>query len=194
MKFINVIFAAFSAAFAGDWTSFGELLRVAWDMAWKFIITSLLNAGDMIIRGMGLLIANIIRVIRTTDWVSVGKNIMLGIGNGIVSMSGWLADQARAAANAALQAAKGFLGIHSESKEFGKLGKFAAMGFGLQFQRSMAGYRPEMAMSMSVPMASVPTPEANGISSDDIRGMQPEPINYPKLARAMRDAFMREMQ
>ena len=88
------------------------------------------------------------------------------------------------------------MGIHSESKKFGELGKFAAMGFGMQFQRSMEGYQQDMAMSMSVPMAnvSVATPMGGGITSDDLQGMKPEPINYPKLARAMRDAFLRETQ
>ena len=191
---IRKIFDAFKAAFNGDWTAFGELLREAWDMYWTLIVKTVGELWSKVGPALKTMADNIINFFKNVDWKNLGMNIIIGIGNGIASMGNWLADKARAAAQAALAAAKGFLGIRSPSKAFAELGKFSAMGFGLQFEKSMAGFAPQMAMSMSVPAASVATPAGNGISSADLRGMKPEPINYPKLARSMRDAFLKETQ
>lgn len=52
------------------------------------------------------------------DWLSIGGNIIQGIGNGIRNGVGAIADAARSAAASALDAAKRFLGISSPSKRF----------------------------------------------------------------------------
>lgn len=52
------------------------------------------------------------------DWLSIGGNIIKGIGDGIRNGVGAIADAARSAASAALDAAKRFLGISSPSKRF----------------------------------------------------------------------------
>lgn len=188
---IKTVFAAFKAAFSGDWEEFGRLLRQAWDMAWALIISTLREIGAKV----GPIISDLIQKVKNffanVDWGQLGKNIVLGIGRGLASMGGWIARQARNVASAALAAAKGFLGIHSPSKAFGELGKFSAMGFGMQFQKTMGLMEPQMAMSMSVPQASIATPAGSGISASDFP--QPEKMNYPKMARSMRDAFLKEV-
>jgi len=154
---IKTYFDAFSAAFSGDWHTFGEKLREAWDKAWALIKEVIATLWAVIKPKIANLIANVINFFKNTDWGEVGKNIVRGIGNGLLSMIGWIGEKAYSVAKAALDAAKGFLGIDSPSKAFGELGRFAAMGFGMQFQKSMAGFQPQMAMSMSVPSASVPS-------------------------------------
>jgi len=150
-SFLKSLFQAFSAAFQGDWYAFGEKLREAWDKAWE-LIKIVLGLAWIAIKGiMEKLVTSVISFFKTTDWGQVGRNIITGIGNGIASMGGWLAGRAAAAAKAALDAAKGFLGIHSPSKAFGELGKFSAMGFGLQFEKTMSGFQPAMSFAMAGP-------------------------------------------
>lgn len=55
---------------------------------------------------------------KNQDWLSIGSNIISGIGNGIRNGVGAIADAARSAAASALDAAKRFLGISSPSKRF----------------------------------------------------------------------------
>lgn len=91
----QTIFAAFSAAFQGDWSKFGELLRVAWDNAWKAITTIAQTAIDWL---------------KTQDWGKIGSDILQAIASGLANAGHWLVDAARTAAKAAFDAAMGFFG------------------------------------------------------------------------------------
>lgn len=102
---------AFSLAFQGDWRGFGEALRRIWDQAWTAIKTRIQSA-----------ITNIKNSFRNTDWRSVGRNIIDGIAAGISAAISVIKNAAIRAAKAALDAAKGFLGIDSPSKVFRNVG------------------------------------------------------------------------
>lgn len=113
--FWREIFAAFRAAFEGDWYAFGEHLRAAFDQAWE-------NIKNIARAAIGWF--------RSVDWGEVGRAIISGIADGIRSAAGWLADAARDAARAALEAAKGFLGIRSPSRVFEEeVGKQIVLGW-----------------------------------------------------------------
>lgn len=62
--------------------------------------------------------SSIVSAFKEQDWLSIGANIISGIGNGIKNGVGAIADAARSAAASALDAAKRFLGISSPSKRF----------------------------------------------------------------------------
>lgn len=81
------------------------------------------DLGTMLIKYVGYLLSVIPDVITKvkdkfagTDWAEVGKNIIEGIKNGIVSAAGRLVDAAVQAAKDAVEAVKGWLGIASPSK------------------------------------------------------------------------------
>lgn len=121
MSVFNPLVEAFRAAFAGDWYTFGEKLREAWDAAWKAIGTILSGAWTNLKTIAKNLIDNIINFFTKPpgmSWGDVGLNIIKGIANGIKGAVGWITDAAKSAAKAALNAAKGFLGINSPSKVF----------------------------------------------------------------------------
>ena len=189
-----MIISTFQSALAGDWELFGQKLRALWDIAWGAIKATISNAWTSIKAKAKEIIENLKNFFKNADWKQIGIDIVKGIGNGLAAMNSWIKDKARAVAQAALDAAKGFLGIQSPSKAFGELGKFSAQGFGLAFEKTMGGFQPQISAAMSMPSSSVATPSAGGISASDLQGMQSEPINYPKLARSMRDAFLRETQ
>jgi len=116
---IQSIFAAFKAAFQGDWTAFGEHLRAAWDTIWNLISGRFETAKETlgnIARG----IVDTVRKIFTGefDWGQLGQNIVQGIANGITSAVDWVMAAVRGLGSAAISAIKGFLGIASPSRLF----------------------------------------------------------------------------
>jgi phage-related minor tail protein len=115
---IKALFAAFKAAFNGDWYAFGENLRKIWDNGWNLIVTAFSTIVPLLIEGAQNLITKIIEKFQSIDWGEVGMNIVKGIANGITSAVSFIVDAARSAASAALEAAKGFLGIESPSTLF----------------------------------------------------------------------------
>jgi phage-related protein len=118
VEYIKLLIQAFSYAVSGDWYKFGETLREAWDLIWNAILSILETIWDTIESVISASIQNVISFFKDTDWSQVGQDIINGIINGLENAAGWLADAAQAAAQAALDTAKGFLGIHSPSKKF----------------------------------------------------------------------------
>lgn len=112
-KLVSDVFSAFAKAFKGDWRGFGEDLRKAFDEAWIKIQAIVTTAIDAILK---------------MDWGKIGNDIIQGIANGITAAAHFIADAAMAAAQAAVAAVKGFLGIESPSKVFAGIGKNMMMG------------------------------------------------------------------
>lgn len=137
IAFIKNIMAAFQAAFRGDWYKFGQYLRRAWDQTWKNLKNVVRLAVDWF---------------RSIDWGKVGRSIIRGIANGIRNAATWLVDAVKGAANAALEAAKGFLGIHSPSKVFEELGRNIMTGWarGIQLNAELPVIQVRRAAAESV--------------------------------------------
>ena len=131
---ISGIFKAFKLAFEGDWYGFGETLRETavktWDnikaifvnfkdsllAIWNLVKDDVIRVWDSIRAWFGELPGEIIAFFTDTDWGQVGQNILQGIANGLKAGLDWLRDAARGVAQAALDAMKGLLGIHSPSR------------------------------------------------------------------------------
>jgi hypothetical protein len=146
---IKLIWKAFQAALQGDWYAFGEYLRKAWDNIWNLIKQRFNRAKET----LGNIAKNIVERIKgffEIDWGSLGSNIVKGIANGITSAVGFIKDAAKSAASAALNAAKGFLGIGSPSKLFRDEVGFH-MGTGVQegWEQSLAGVQAGMQSSLN---------------------------------------------
>ena len=107
---IQLIFAAFQAAFQGDWHRFGELLRTAWDNSWTLIKAIFSTAWENIKTGASNGIQAVKDFFTKTDWGQVGKNILEGIAKGLSAAGGLLVTAAQNAATAAMQAIAGFFG------------------------------------------------------------------------------------
>ncbi len=148
-QFIQMIFSAWSSAFAGDWTAFGTKMREAWDFAWGMIISILQTAWKTISTIVSNLVNSVIDFFVSTNWGEVGTNIIRGIAKGITSGISIIKKAALNAAKAALAAAKAFLGISSPSKAFGELGLMSAKGFGGGFEKEMGKFQPGMSIAMA---------------------------------------------
>lgn len=162
LTFITTIVRAWQAAFSGDWRRFGELLRQAWDMVWNLITTVLQTAWQNIKNLFSTEVANIISFFQI-DWGSIGRNIIEGIANGIRNGIGMITDAARDAARAALDAAEGFLGIHSESKVFKmQVGYQMAAGTAGGFKEGLAKFL-QPSFGLLTPSFAASTPTVPGI-------------------------------
>lgn len=100
---VGLLFDAFAAAFAGDWTTFGETLRTAWDTVWKAIEDTASAVFDWFAQ---------------QDWGAIAQGIVDGIISGLETGGAALNQALQDMAANALEAAKAFLGIQSPSKLF----------------------------------------------------------------------------
>lgn len=133
---IRDIFNIFKAIFEGDWRRVGELLRDIWDRTWEMIKTILRESIDAAVD----LLKNLGKRALEIDWLQLGKDIIIGIGQGMIAMTEWLQEQVKGVLRAAVEIAKGFLGIQSPSKVMAdQIGKQMAAGIGVGLQRGIAG-------------------------------------------------------
>ena len=131
---------AFQAAFAGDWETFGAKLREFWEGVWRLIFTAVETA---------------IAWFKAIDWGQVGLDIIKGIANGITAGVSWIVNAARSAAEAAVSAAKGFLGEHSPSTVFMGIGENLMKGFAIGIDQA-AGL-PELAVATATSGLAAPS-------------------------------------
>lgn len=140
---LSATISAVIALIEGDWTGFGESMRSITESLWagiksafdagKIAVVAIFdsiwtalqgsaNAAVSTLRASAANIANAVRDAFSLDWGSVGKSIIDGIAGGLASASGAVAQAARDAALAAIEAARGALGIKSPSKVFAEIG------------------------------------------------------------------------
>jgi hypothetical protein len=116
LTYIKTIVAAWQAAFSGDWYRFGQLLRQAWDMLWKVIAGAVSNAGSAIKAALSTAMTNAMTALKNFNWADAGKNIVLGIRNGILGNVRFAVNAVIAMGEAVMAAIKGFFGIASPAK------------------------------------------------------------------------------
>ena len=190
MSVLQPIFDAFRAAFQGDWYTFGEKIREAWDNLWSLVTGILSTAKEAIGKIVANLIIKTVNFFRDTNWREVGLNIIKGIAKGITNAVSWIRDAAKNAAQAALNAAKGFLGIRSESKLFAGVGQNMMLG--------LAGGIGDFA---KVPVSVTHDVTKNIATTAGREGGGSEQrmdgafgFDYVKLARLLRDAIQRDAE
>ena len=122
---------AILAAMQGDWYTFGENLRLAVQTMWDGIKNVFQQSMQIIVNIFTYLIQQIIDAVRSTDWQALGRSIVDGIKAGVQAAARALADAAIAVVRAALDAARGALGIHSPSREFMQVGLDSMEGLAL---------------------------------------------------------------
>lgn len=145
ITFWKAIFAAFAAAANGDWYAFGENMRVAFDTMLKTIGALIQTSWANIKTAVSALVTNVIEFFKTTNWADVGTNIVKGIANGITAAVGFIKTAAQNAAKAALDAAKGFLGIKSPSTKFkAEVGWQMAAGAALGWEQGLKSLFPDI--------------------------------------------------
>lgn len=176
------LFEAFRMAFEGDWEGFGKKLREIWDETWAKIKEIGTQVWDAIKR-----------FFTETDWGAVGRGILDGIARGIIAGVGKIKDAARNAARAALDAAKGFLGIGSPSKLFMKVGTNMMEGVNLGMKRMAPAVAAATKSALFVPQTPTRGVEAvpSTIAAAGNRGGDVVNINFgTDSVRSDRDIYL----
>lgn len=81
------------------------------------LAAGLIQAIPTIVATIPRLVQTIVNGFGSFDWLSIGKNIIKGIADGLKNAAGMIADAAKDAAKKAFDAAKDFLGISSPAKK-----------------------------------------------------------------------------
>ena len=137
---ITGLWQAFQSAREGDWRGFGEKLRAIWDASWEAVKTVISTVGPQIVSALQGLATDAQAKFTAIDWPAVGRAMVEGIANGIRAGAAWVGDAARGAAQAALDAAKGLLGIHSPSTVMAaEVGVPMAQGLAVGFANGLDG-------------------------------------------------------
>jgi phage-related protein len=127
---IKGIFSAFKSAFEGDWYAFGEKLREVWDKVWDAIKTAVETAWPLIKAAAKKVVDSVISLFKDTDWGSVGKNIIMGIAEGLGKFANFLYKAALGIAKALFDTITGFFDNGSPSKLFEvEVGKNIMLGW-----------------------------------------------------------------
>ena len=71
------------------------------------------------------------------DIIEVGKNIVMGLWEGIKAMASWIGDKVSGFVGGLVDGVKGVLGIHSPSRVFAGIGQNMALGLGQGFEKQM---------------------------------------------------------
>ena len=100
------------------------------------LVAGLIEAIPKIIAAMPKIIGAIFNAFAEIDWLELGKNIIVGIAEGILGAIQILVDAAVNAAKAAFEAAKDFLGISSPSKKGMWMGEMLDEGMALGIEKN----------------------------------------------------------
>ena len=100
------------------------------------LVAGLIQAIPQVVAAIPQIIQSIVNTFGSYDWLSIGRNIIQGIANGISNAAGIIVDAAKSAAESAFNAAKDFLGINSPAKKGIYLGEMLDAGFALGIDRN----------------------------------------------------------
>ena len=136
--------------------SLPEIIKLVVNLT-KNVINQLKSWGSTIINSLGPWFQKVLLKIQTfaTDiynkikglpdkFLSIGKDIITGMWNGIQNKTQWLKDKVASLGTTVTNAVKKALGIKSPSRVFMGLGAFTAEGFGIGFEESMQDVESDM--------------------------------------------------
>lgn len=181
-NFFYPTYLAFTAAFKGDWYTFGQALRTQWDAIVLALKTAASNLWNNLKDSFNTAKDGIINTFKNTDWGAVGKSLMEGVARGISNGAKLIKDAAMKAAKAAYEAVKGFFGIHSPSTLMAdKIGLPMAQGMEKGFTRGSNAFVNRMPDTFR----KVESTQINNTTQVTNNSM-----DYKKLGRTIRDAML----
>lgn len=148
------------------------------------------------------IIADIGSAFLDKDWAGIGWDIISGIGSGIANAAENLVDAAVSAAENAVNAVKGWLGIASPSKLMrDQVGKYMALGMGIGFEKNIPVDDMNAGLADSIQQmhrkAQIITQKpvvttaqaAPALAGRGGAGYPPQPIDYDRLADTLAEVL-----
>lgn len=101
------------------------------------VIQSVINFAKSIPEKVRNFVNKIVSFFRElpNNMLNVGKNMMMGLWNGIAGLKDWVINKVKNMGKAILKGLKNVLGIHSPSTEFAMIGKFSVLGYTEQLDK-----------------------------------------------------------
>lgn len=101
------------------------------------VIQSVINFAKSIPEKVRNFVNKIVSFFRElpSNLLNVGKNMMMGLWNGIAGLKDWVINKVKNMGKAILKGLKNVLGIHSPSTEFAMIGKFSVLGYTEQLDK-----------------------------------------------------------
>lgn len=140
--------------FLTDPANLGKLIGAAIELVIA-IGVGLVKAIPKLLANVGALITSVCNAFKNFDWGSLGRNLVDGFKRGIQNAWNNLVKWFKGLFGDLLGIAKKILGISSPSKEFKKIGKFTAEGFGAGFEDEFAHVKDDMEDALNFDDASV---------------------------------------
>ena len=142
------------------------------------LINGILDAKDKAIEGAKELINNVWNTIQNTDWLSLGKNILLGIANGLWEGLSSIGETISAIADNILQSFKNFFGIASPSKLLrDEVGKFMPQGIAVGFDKETPNAIDDINKSLENSINGIKVDDINKFLENDVNEIQIDDIN-----------------
>lgn len=139
-----------------------QFISGAFDLL-KSMVDGIVQAVPEIVSAVGDMINSAVDTIKNTDWIEVGKSIIDGLAKGITAFGGRILDGLGGIINGAVDTVKGWLGIHSPSRVFRKIGNYTGEGLAIGINDTQKSVMRAMA-NLTDGVIS----EGNRISSPDI--------------------------
>jgi len=150
-------FAGMGTGVQGSFQKTIEWIKTAWQNFMTFL------------RNLPATVVNyIVKTFQGINWSTIGKNILLGLANGMLLGLPNLLVMAKKVADDLLAQIKRSLGIHSPSAEMMKLGAFTAQGFMMGMQRVSPD---DMARSLVKPITNMNSTQQQNITMQFASGL-----------------------
>jgi phage-related protein len=128
MGLINTALSILTGDWEGAWDGMQQFTSGVWEIIETLVDEGIQLVYDIIVGGLDL-----IKGIHNDFW-EAGKNLILGLADGIAAFAGDVVDAAVAAAKDAVAAVKGWLGISSPAKLTIEMGQDFGAGFAIGIQ------------------------------------------------------------
>lgn len=156
------------------------------------IAAGVIEAIPKIIAAIPKVVKAIVDKIQETDWKTTGKNIIQGIAEGLKSAGSILAEAAKNAGKAALDAIKEALGIHSPSVVFEKeVGQMIDLGIAEGISKNTKAVQNSMKALSAETVGGARLSFVSSAQVEDNYNTKSNVIDYDKLGNAVVTAFVK---
>ena len=145
---IGILVAAIAALVTGliAFYKTNDEFREKVNAAWAAVKTAVLNACTAFENAVDKFFDKVVEIGNAVvsffksvpkQMVEIGKNIVMGLWDGIKAMASWIGDKVSGFFGGIVDSVKGMLGIHSPSRVFAGIGQNMALGLGQGFEKQM---------------------------------------------------------
>jgi hypothetical protein len=135
-----ILYLAFKNNFMGITTTAQQLwflIKFYFAEGWKWLVNAVKGGGTIVMDWFKRMLERVVQYFRNINWGELGKNMMMGVVNGILGGIPAIIAAAAKAGQAALQAMRKALDSHSPSREFMKIGVDSGDGYKIGLMNSV---------------------------------------------------------